>query len=431
MQLALRASHYVDPATFELRRDVLLLIEGGRVVETVQVAEVSGGLAGLARDALDLEAALVLPGFVNAHCHLDLSHLHRQIPRGLAFDEWIDAVMAGRAVPRDQVDAAINEACDLLVASGTTSVIDISVDGSSFAPLAARGLSGVVALEVLGLDPAITTVAMEKADARLRAIEGEEKFFASETVNGGIQPLRLGFSPHAPYSTSGELYLHAFGRCFGEGRVCVTHAAETLDEQQFFRIAEGPLRAFYDRHGFALGGFEGWDESPISTMLWDWFAPWLKIEGGNPQLVLVHCNYPQGPDLDHLARFKPSVVWCPRSHAWFGHEPWPLDDMLATGVNLCLGTDSLASNDGLDMLGELRAAQAAQPQADVVTLFKAATTNGRRVLDIGPDVADFKVFGLPTGHAQAPLPVLLQALLVQGAPIFATICRGHVAARAL
>ncbi|MCC6575305.1 MAG: amidohydrolase family protein [Planctomycetes bacterium] len=431
MQLALRASHFVDPATFELKRDVLLLIEGGRIVEVIEKGEVSGGLTGLAENTLDFEAALVMPGFVNAHAHLDLSHMHRQIPRGLSFDEWIDAVIAGRQVPGEQVRNALEQACDRLIASGTTSVIDISTDGASHAAMLEHNLSGVVALEVLGLDPAKADARMEHADAILRKIEGEDKFIVGAANN---QPVQIGFSPHAPYSTSAELYLNVFGRCVGEGRVCTTHVAETLDEQQFFRIAEGPLRDFCDRLGIPMGGFTGWDESPITTMLWEWFAPWLKTETetGNPQLVLVHCNYPQGQDLDHLKRFKPTVVWCPRSHAYFGHEEWPLADMLAAGVNLCLGTDSLASNDDLDMLGEIRAAKRAQPQADLTTLFKAATINGRKVLNLGADIADLCVFGLPLGvGADASLDRILGALLIQGAPVFATICRGHVAARAL
>lgn len=427
MDLAIRCSHYMDPATFELRRDVILLIEKGRIVETIIGGEVSGGVTGLAKETLDYEAALLAPGFVNAHCHLDLSHLARQLPTGLSFTEWIDCVIEGRKVPAEQVRAGIEAACDELLASGTTSVIDVSVDGASYTPLQRRGISGAVCLEALGIDGGKADAAMERVDAVVRQIEGEaEKFYATGATHGS--PLRIGFSPHAPYSTSGELYQHMFGRAVGEGRVLTTHVAETLDEQQFFRIAQGPIRDFYERRKIALAGFTGYDQSPITEILWEWFAPWLSVEQANSRLVLVHCNYPQGPDLDHLARFKPSIVYCPRSHAYFGHEEYPLADLLKTGANLCLGTDSLASNDSLSMLDELRAARAAHPALDAATLFKMATINGRKALDIAPDTADLVVLGIPQGAQDA---ALLNSILSARAPIYAVIQRGRIAARAV
>jgi aminodeoxyfutalosine deaminase len=427
MDLALRCSHYIDPVTFELQRDVILLIEKGRIVETIIGGEVSGGLAGLAKETLDFEAALVLPGFVNAHCHLDLSHLAKQLPTGLGFTEWIDCIIEGRRVPQPQISAAIEAACDELLASGTTSVIDVGVDGASFAPLQGRGISGAVCLEALGIDGSKADAAMERVDTIVRAIEGEaEKFYAAGATY--MSPLRIGFSPHAPYSTSGELYQHMFGRAVGEGRVLTTHVAETIDEQQFFRIAQGPIRDFYERRKILLAGFTGYDQSPITEILWEWFAPWLSVEQPNARLVLVHCNYPQGPDLDHLARFKPSIVYCPRSHAYFGHEEYPIADLLKTGANLCLGTDSLASNDSLSMLDELRAAHAAHPALDSATLFKMATINGRKALEIAPDAADLVVLGIPQGAQDA---TLLNSILYARAPIYAVIQRGCIAARAV
>lgn len=431
MDLALRCSHYIDPASFELKRDVILLVSGGRIVETIVGGEVSGGLKGLAEETLDYEAALVMPGFVNAHCHLDLSHLSGQLPTGLSFTEWIDCVIEGRKVPQAQVQAALESACDQLLAAGTTSVMDVSVDGASFAALRACGITGAVCLEALGIDGTKADAAMERVDAIVRRIEGEaEKFYA--TGRQAESALRVGFSPHAPYSTSGELYQHAFGRAVGEGRICTTHVAETLEEQQFFRIAQGPIRDFYERRKIPLAGFEGFDQSPITELLWEWLAPWLSVEQPNSKLVLVHCNYPQGPDLEHLARFRPSIVYCPRSHAYFGHEEYPLGDLLHTGANLCLGTDSLASNSSLAMLDEIRAAWAAHPGTDVANLFKMATINGRRVLDIGPDRADLVVLGLPAAAPPAASPAaVLQALLEHRAPVYAVIQGGRVAARAI
>ncbi len=145
MDYAVRVSHFVDPATFELQRDVILLISGSRVVEVIQGGEVSGGLSGLAEHVLDLDNAVCLPGFVNSHAHLDLSHLRGQVPRGLTFPEWAPAVIAGRMLPQAMVEAGIDDACRMSVAGGTTGLIDISVGGDSAKHLAKHGLGGVVA----------------------------------------------------------------------------------------------------------------------------------------------------------------------------------------------------------------------------------------------------------------------------------------------
>lgn len=456
MDYAVRVSHFVDPASFELQRDVILLISGSRVVETIVGGEVSGGLSGLAEHVLDLDNAVCLPGFVNSHAHLDLSHLHGQVPRGLTFPEWAPAVIAGRMLPQAMVEAGIDDACRMLVASGTTSVLDISVGGDSAKPMAKHGLGGVVALEVLGWSGDAAEKAMARADEIVRAQfhdrlveEGQAPISeaAAAASEIGACPLGVdyGFSPHAPYSTSLELYQHAFGRAFGEGRVCTTHVAESLEEEQFIRDGSGPLRELLSKLGIDLSSYKGFGVTPLALLLGDWLMPWLPQKGsdplfaqqkkgqtpspGTPHLVLVHCNYARGADFELLAASKPSVCWCPRSHAYFGHEQWPLAQMRQSGVNLLLGTDSLASNDGLDMLGEIRQA-ALHPEADIAELFKAATINGRHALGIEHDAADLAVWGLPTSAGNTR-DSLLKAMLENDVPLIASFSRGNLIARAI
>lgn len=432
MDYAVRVSHFVDPATFELQRDVILLISGTRVVETIVGGEVSGGLSGLAEHVLDLDNAVCLPGFVNSHAHLDLSHLRNQVPRGLTFPEWAPAVIAGRMLPQAMVEAGIDDACRMSLAGGTTSVLDISVGGDSAKHLAKHGLGGVVALEVLGWSGIAAEKAMARADEIVRArfeldTERLGKDAGDATAPAVLEGLDYGFSPHAPYSTSLELYQHAFGRAFGEGRVCTTHVGESLEEEQFIRDGSGPLRELLSKLGIDLSSFRGFGVTSLALLLGDWLMPWLGAD--NHRLVLVHCNYAREADFELLASSRPSVCWCPRSHAYFGHKQWPLAQMRQARVNLLLGTDSLASNDGLDMLGEIRQA-ALHPEADVSELFKAATVNGRRALGIKHDAADLAIWGLPT-NAGSTRDSLLQALLENEVPLIASFSRGNLIARAI
>jgi aminodeoxyfutalosine deaminase len=430
MDYAIRVSHYVDPATFELQRDVILLISGAHVVETIEGGEVSGGLTGLAKHTLEFDNALCLPGFVNCHTHLDLSHLHRQVPRGLKFHEWAPAVIAGRMMPQSMIDAGIDDACRMMVASGTTAVLDISVAGDAAKYVSKHGLRGIIALEVLGWSGAAAEKSMQRADEIVRKQFVVERERLGDDAGEG-EPAKLdgvdyGLSPHAPYSTSMELYQHAFGRAFGDGRVCTTHVAESLEEEEFIRDGKGPLRELLAMFGIDLSSFHGYGETPLTLLLRDWLAPWLGAN--NPRTLLIHCNYAREADFALLAATKPSVCWCPRSHAWFGHEQWPLAEMRKAGVNLVLGTDSLASNDGLDMLGELRLA-ARHPDANVAELFKAATVNGRRALGIEADAADLTIWGIQPGAKTRD--ELLHGMLANQTPLYASFSRGNLIARAV
>lgn len=427
MDWAVRVSHYLDPVTFDLSRDVILLLSGGRVAEVIVGGEVSGGLDGLAAQTLDLGDAVCLPGFVNAHAHLDLSHLHHQVPRGLAFTDWARAIISGRQVPEAIIQAGIGDACRMMAASGTTAVLDVSVNGDSADALAQHGLRGVLALEVLG-EPAR---AMQHCDETIRArfeldferLGSDAGTAEAPTALAGIE---YGYSPHAPYSTGAELYQLAYGRAFGEGRVCTTHVAETRDEVQFMRDGTGAFRDLLSGLGIDLSSFKGHGESPITLVLRDWLGPWLRNE--SPSLVLVHGNYPSGDDLKLISQVKPTICWCPRSHAYFGHEPWPLREYLDTGANLVLGTDSLASNDGLDMWGEIAAAVQAQPEAPRTELLRMATVNGRRALGLRADVADLAIWEMP---ADTGLEQMLNLWIGKPPRLLASFSRGQLVARAI
>jgi cytosine/adenosine deaminase-related metal-dependent hydrolase len=150
-----------------------------------------------------------------------------------------------------------------------------------------------------------------------------------------------------------------------------------------------------------------------------------------PQLVLVHGNYPEGEDLQWIRQTRPTVCWCPRSHAFFGHDPWPLADYVETGANLTLGTDSLASNDGLDMWGEITAAAQAHPDASRTGLLRMATVNGRRALSVPDDAADIAIWSLPEGAGDESLERLLNRWVTRHPALIASFSQGQLTARAV
>lgn len=444
MDYAVRVSHYIDPVNFELSRDVILLISGGHVAEVITGGEVSGGLAGLARNTLELGDALCMPGFVNAHCHLDLSHLWRQVPHGLKFHEWGPVIMAGRMMPQGMIAAGIEDAVGMMISSGTTSVLDISVAADSLEALSRHGLRSVLALESLGFDGTRAEAAMQHVDALIRDKFVLERDRLGKDAGEGAAPaghegIDYGFSPHATFSTSQQLYELNMGRAFGEGRILTTHAAETTEEEEFLQRGTGPYAPFMAQFGVDLSSFKGYGARSLELLLRDWLGPWLRPE--NPNLVLVHCNYAREADFALIAQTKPSICWCPRSHAFFGHEPWPWHEMLATGANIVLGTDSLASNSGLDMLGEIRQALGSgafsggsRPDKEpdpltVANLFKATTINGRKAMNIATDAADLAIWALPGGAKSRD--EALMALVASNPPLLASFSRGNLVARSI
>ncbi|MHC4840594.1 MAG: amidohydrolase family protein [Planctomycetota bacterium] len=420
---AIRVSHYLNPVSFELERDVTLFIDEGRVVE------VRGHDCDLPHEHLVYDAAIAMPGFVNSHTHLDLSHMHRQIPLGLSFLEWVPAIAAGRKMDKTFIANAMDDAIRQCVSHGTTSIIDISVDGGSAPMLARHGLSGVVALELLEIRGdtmnGVDEVIREHFELDRRRL-GEDA--GKETDPSAHAEVDFGYSPHAPYSVSMEGFQDAFGRAVGEGRVCAPHVAETREELEYVMNGQGPFRDVFEKAGIDQSNVNGHNSTPFELLLDQWLMPWLKDE--NPQLLLVHANYACESDFELLGATKPSVCWCPRSHQYFSHEKWPLEAITETGANLTLGTDSLASNDGIDMLGEIRSAHVEHPDYKVSELFRAATLNGRRVLGFSDDRADVAVWGIPAGSEGADLEDLLKAML-SGTSLYASLSNGQLIARAI
>jgi cytosine/adenosine deaminase-related metal-dependent hydrolase len=308
----------------------------------------------------DYGDAVILPGLVNAHTHLELSHLRP--PQNVAsFTEWLARVMASPAPSTaESVLAGAGES----VRFGVTVVGDISRDPvAARAALAQSPLRAVSYGEVVGM-----AGRREGLEARIAAAIGSP-LDRSWRVGPGI-------SPHAPYSVDDEGYL----RCLVEARryamPLTTHLAESPDEAEFLASHSGPFRDLWDRIG-------GWDESKVP-----------RFEGGPvrysqslhlldyERALLAHVNYCDDAELDLLQRGRAGVVYCPRTHAYFGHPPHRWRDMLAAGINVCVGTDGRGSSPDLNLVEDLRLMHRDAPEVEPKALWEMATVGGARALDL-------------------------------------------------
>jgi cytosine/adenosine deaminase-related metal-dependent hydrolase len=296
------------------------------------------------RSATDLGDVALLPGLVNAHTHLDLCGMAGLAPPQRNFPAWLRQVIAHRRSRAfEAIDSDIRYGIAECVRWGTTLVGDISGDGASWPLLAESGLGGIVFREVLGLTPERAALARETL-----------RTWASTPPT---THLRRGISPHAPYSVHRDLFAEA-----GTYNLPVcTHLAESPEEMKLLANHRGPFVDFLQ--GLGVWHPEGLSDSPAAVLA-------ALAPSPSCPVLLAHGNYldPQMPELASA-----TVVYCPRTHAAFGHPPHPFREMQARGVRVVLGTDSLASNPDLDILAEVRFLQERHPDIPVIHLLQMAT----------------------------------------------------------
>jgi cytosine/adenosine deaminase-related metal-dependent hydrolase len=334
---------------------------------------------------VDLGNAAVLPGLVNAHTHLDLTGLRGLAPPSADFTGWLRQVIAHRRQRSpEQVRADVSAGLAECLRYGTTLVGDITGDGRSWEVLAGAPVRAVVFRELLGLPE-------ERA---ARAWSDAVQWLGAHPATATCRP---GLSPHAPYSVRASL----FPAAAAAGVPVAVHLAETAAEQQLLALRTGPFVPFLTELGVWTP--EGLAEDAGHV---------LRLCSGTAPVLFVHCN--------HLPPDAPipgngSIVYCPRTHAAFGHPPHPFRDFLGRGVRVTLGTDSLASNPNLDVLAEARFLHRHYPELAGTVLLRLATLSAAEALGWQHETgsltpgksADLVVVPLPKEEAADPHRLVL------------------------
>ena len=352
----------------------------------------------------DHGAAALIPGLVNAHVHLDLGGLRGTLPPPTSFTDWLTAVIDyRRSSSVEEWDAAITAGIHESLQSGVTLVGDISVGGRSAALLRSSLLRGVVFYELLSLNRARAEQVWQSAREWLRLEQ------ATDSV-------RLGLSPHAPYTVHRWLLEQAVAHASLNHLPLAMHLGETRAEWELLEKRQGPFRPFLERLGV-------WDDSGLASSLQEL----IDTMGRHQPSLIAHGNYFTPKAYSHLGS---SVVYCPRTHAYFRHPPHPFREMLHTGINVALGTDSLASNPDLSLWAELRFLAGLYPDLPGETLLRMGTFNGALALgfaertgSLAPGkVADFLVVDLPQKTTGADVHRLLW---VEGSRVRAVFVGGN------
>lgn len=346
-----------------------ILIENGEIVAAGAVTEI-GECPGA--DRLELPDSVVLPGLVNAHAHLDLTHIG-PLPHGNDFAAWLDRILdERRAVSDDGIRQSVLKGASLSIEGGTVLVGDIS-GAWSLEPIHAlreSALAGVSYLEVFGIGEN-----QSRAAERLREIVS-----GIALEEGGV---RLGVSPHAPYTCGIELYEAAIR----VGLPIATHLAESLEELQFTATGDGAFANLLKKIGVWDQSIAGHSCHPVK-LLGDQFA--------HVPLIAAHLNYVDDDCIEQMAQMPITVAYCPRASAYFGHPhqehaPHRYRDMLSAGINVALGTDSIVCLDTADRISVLDDMRFLHRRdgTDPTTLLQMATINGAKGLGFDQRLVTF------------------------------------------
>lgn len=360
----------------------------------------------------DWGSALIMPGLINAHTHLELTDLNNQLTRFRSFTDWISQLINRRKFwTREHFLCSLRKGAEAALSSGTTLVGDVSSSGFGFDDINGANLRRVVFEEVIALSPANQEEAISRLKSRL-------------DTDPQNPLLTHGVSPHAPYSVSPELFRRVAELARIRGLLLATHAAETNSEIQFLQTGTGEFRDFLNNLGVLPVEWKPPQLNPVQ------YLDSLGVLG--PHCVLIHCNYLDQESLNRILGTRSSVVYCPRSHDFFGHDKHPIRQLMDCGINVGLGTDSLASNDSLSMLDEMRYLFRIRKDLKSEEIFRAATLNGAAALNFGGVIgrlrrgywADLTVLKLPGNVGARQLP---SQILEGTGDCIATIVQGKLA----
>jgi cytosine/adenosine deaminase-related metal-dependent hydrolase len=402
-----------------IRNGAVLVDEHGRIREVGPASAVQAG-DDVAR--IDFGEAILLPGLVNVHTHPELTAM-RGLLEDLPFHLWIPRLRAakdGAAPSEADLAACARWSCLEAVAAGITTIGATEDSGAALDAMREAGLRGTVYREVFGPDPAHAAPALARLRDRVAAMRARE-----------TDLVRVGVSPHAPYTVSDALFGAVAAFAAAEGLPLAVHAAEAEAEVHLVTAGSGPFAAGLRTRGIATSRRA---RSTIGLL------DATGILACRP--LLIHCVHVDAADMRRIADAGAAIAHCPIANARLGHGIAPVVELLELGVSVGLGTDSVASNNRMDMLEEARAAQLMQ-RARLASagalppdrLLRLATLDGAAALRIddrtgslepGKD-ADLCAVRLDRPHTQ-PVhePAAALMLSARGGDVVFTAVRGRV-----
>jgi len=349
------------------KQQVLITDENGIVLDLVPASEAGQGIEPL--------EGILSPGFINCHCHLELSHMRGLIPEHTGLTEFLFRVVSQRQFDKEEIAAAIVQAEEEMIRNGIVAVGDICNTVDTIAQKAAGRLYYHNFIEAIGFNPAIA--AQRFAHSKM-LYEQFRTMLADTGLPGGCSIV-----PHAPYSVADELWQLIID--YSENKILSIHNQETAAENEWFRSKTGDMDNFYKRMNIDTGFFQPTGKTSL--------ASYSHRFGNDQSVIFVHNVHTSADDIaiandtGHRNNF---FCFCPNANRYISNQLPDIPMLMDQHILPVIGTDSLASNHQLSILAELKTIQQHYPSIGPDLLLQWATVNGAKALQVEKQYGSFE-----------------------------------------
>lgn len=359
------SAHYIFDGKILHKNAILLVDDDNSIIDVLKFSDTIPETEGV-----EFYNGIICPGFVNAHCHLELSHLLHQIPRETTLTGFISQIIAKRNVIGN-IEDSISVADAYMRNNGIVAVGDISNTTDSFKQKIQSDIHYHTFIELFDL----------YKDTFEKYKSGKQLFNEFRTI------LRLSLSPHAPYSCSPKLIRLITEHAVDYEYPVTIHNQEHASENSLYVSKSGDLYDFFTNSGVNYSDIHSLKQSSLQAIV-----PLLPSKN---HILFVHDLYTSQQDIDFLKFHRESdtftFVLCPLSNLYIGNVLPPVDLFIKNYIPIAIGTDSLASNEQLSILSELICLQQNFPTIPLQNLLQFATHNGAVALMMQSKLGSFKV----------------------------------------
>jgi len=365
------AAHFICPINEKpIKNGIITIDENGRILE---IGQISGSIDKIA--GLEFYSGIILPGFINTHCHLELSHLKSKIPMHIGLPGFISQINKTREADYEVINKAAKSADISMQFNGIVAVGDISNNDISFEIKKNSKLTYHSFLEIFSVNPEL---AKEKFE---QAYELQNKLKIFKQLSSIV--------PHAPYSVTPEMFKLINTHSSETNKVISIHNQETASENELYQSKSGALVELFTSVGFDLRGIPVTGKNSLESIM-------IQLDRKN-KIILVHNTYSRKEDIEKAIGYFDNLYWamCPNANLYIENKLPDIPLFYDMQQKITLGTDSLASNNQLSILEEMKTIHQFYPQIPINELFRWATLNGAEALDISSQFGSFEIDKAP------------------------------------
>ena len=347
---------YVYPVCADpIKNGIVTVDDGGRIISVSDSQS-----ENLKETDIEQLSGVIVPGFINTHCHTELSHLRNKIKSGEGLISFIKGVQSSRNVEKQAIISAAEAADEEMYQNGIVAVADTSNSDITIALKAKSTIHYHTFVEIFGFLPDSADELFEKSLALL------ERF----------KPQSVSITPHAPYSVSKELFKLIKRHSDAGANLISIHNQECEDENKFYRYKLGGFVDLYKHLNIDISYFRPQARNSLQSV--------IPLLTNRQKILMVHNTCTNLKDIYFIKRFDRKINWCfcPNANLYIEKRLPKVELFVNQGLNITLGTDSLASNTKLCILSEMRTLQQNIPSLSFDTLLQWGTLNGARFMDI-------------------------------------------------